>query len=276
MRVKPDVDITVFDPVALNNQRKLKPNFSRYMGDQLGVYSNLTLGQFEKAIHRSASIDLTWWGQDLNENWDTKGGNGDPLAWDDKNNKDADLRATEIAAVAPDQFDTAYYSIDPDFTNNYLNRIRRGYDGKFQFLLRGDLGSRLNGSEFEKRFSVRNQIDTAKDAAKFVPDTTGKLTYYLNQFGQLLTSWQQKTPDQYLPIDDDRFGKCDPEFQIKQDADPKFFTMGSCKAGGRTGYSVKLVDGKFLQNIVNGAQKIYELGGPGVGGTIKNPPPAGF
>jgi hypothetical protein len=133
----------------------------------------------------------------------------------------------------------------------------------------------MQGSIDEKRFSIRNQIETLKASSPNSVDWNGKLTYYLNEFAQVLTGWQQTTPDNYA-LDQTRFGKCEPGAEVQQSEDPKFYTMGSCKAGGRTGYSVKLVDGKFLSNVVNGSTKEYELGGPGVFGSVKNPPPSDF
>jgi hypothetical protein len=282
IRVKPDQPITTFDPTTLTSEHRLTMNSSRYVGDQIGFLSKMTMGEFQKAIYKNQSIsqgglgiDLNWFGSGMQEDWDTKSGNGDPLAWNEINNSAPQIRTTEIAAVAPDQFDTTFYSIDPDFYNNYLSRIEAGYNGKFQFLLRGDLGSRMQGSIDEKRFSIRNQIETLKASSPNSVDWNGKLTYYLNEFAQVLTGWQQTTPDNYA-LDQTRFGKCEPGAEVQQSEDPKFYTMGSCKAGGRTGYSVKLVDGKFLSNVVNGSTKEYELGGPGVFGSVKNPPPSGF
>jgi hypothetical protein len=138
-------------------------------------------------------------------------------------------------------------------------------------MLRGDLGSRAMGDANEKKFSIRSQIETVTTTQKTVE--VNKLSYMLNSFGQLLTSWQQVSPDSYA-LDTSRFGKCLTE--VRSDEALENFTPGSCKAGGRTGYSVKLVDGKFLKNEVNGSARDYELGGPGVTGKILNPPPDRF
>jgi hypothetical protein len=253
--------------------QRLVPNFSRYSGDQAGVYSKMTAAQFEKVIHTNGMISNKWYDhfygvEDINAN---KSGNGDPLAWNDQLRTAPFLRNLEIAAIAPDQFDSTYYSIDPDFYNNYLLRIQKGYDSKFQFMLRGDLGSRAMGDANEKKFSIRSQIETVTTTQKTVE--VNKLSYMLNSFGQLLTSWQQVSPDSYA-LDTSRFGKCLTE--VRSDEALENFTPGSCKAGGRTGYSVKLVDGKFLKNEVNGSARDYELGGPGVTGKILNPPPDRF
>jgi len=281
-RIAPQIQITSFDPKRLQQERRIFPNHSRYMGDTIGVMSELTVAHFAKAIHEKLaplggrfSIRSQWWDQLVNQDFDNKSGTGDSLAWDTDTNQPPLMRNLEIAAIAPDQFDSANYSIDPDFYNNYLRRIKTGYDSQFRFLLRGDLGSRMQGSDQDKLFSIRNQIDILKDSNKNMIDWNTKLTYYLNEFAQVLTAWQQKSPDEYV-LDSSRFGKClDNGNNIKQD-DETFFTSGSCKVGGRTGYSVKLVDGKFLKNDVNGAQQDYELGGKNQSGRVKNPPPDNF
>jgi hypothetical protein len=272
MRVKEDIQIGTVDPAQLRLNNKIFPNHSRYMGDKAGVMSELTMGYFAKAIHEKLGlIKLAWFDQITDQGYDQKNANGDPLAWDKDLNQAPPIRNLEISAIAPDQFDTANYSIDPDFYNNYVKKIEKGYGSQFQFLIRSDLGSRMQGSDKEKKFSIRNQIEASADPAKSLIETQSKLTYYLNQFGQLLTSWQQRSPDEYV-LDVDRFGKC--LVPVKDDEDEKFQTIGACKAGGRVGYSVKLVDGKFLKNEVKGQSNVpYSLGGQGTSGIIKNPAP---
>lgn len=258
------------DLAQLKKENRLSPNHSRYLGDTMGLKSKLTMGQYEKAILTQSSIDLNWYMGAFSENFDLKeSGSGDVLAYDTEKQVKPPLRDIEIAAIAPDQFDIANYSIDPDFYNNYLLRIKKSRPN-YQFMLRGDLGSRANGSDEDKRFSIRNQIEISKDQSKVIVDTATKLRYIVNKVGQVLTSWQQSTPDSYA-LDDQRFGKCDDDMLIKQDDSPEKFTVGSCKAGGRAGYSVKLVDGKFLAESSSA-----ELGGKDIKGPIKNKPPTGF
>jgi hypothetical protein len=281
-RIQPQIQMTGFNPAQLQQQRRIFPNHSRYMGDKIGVMSELTVAHFAQAIHQRLSspgqpqsLFLRYWDQLQEQDYDVKTVMGDALAWDKNLNQAPLMRNLEIAAIAPDQYDTANYSIDPDFYNNYLRKIEQGYGNSMNFLLRGDLGSRMQGSPADKRFSIRNQIEVLKDATKPILDWNTKLTYYLNDFAQLLTSWQQKSPDEYV-IDQNRFGKClDNSNAVKQDEE-KFFTKGSCKVGGRTGYSVKIVDGKFLRNEVNGVPQDFELGGKNQNGRIRNPPPDNF
>lgn len=49
----------------------------------------------------------------------------DTLATDDPL---SGVRAIEIAAIAPNQFDIVHYSIDPDFYHNYYRRLYKGFD----------------------------------------------------------------------------------------------------------------------------------------------------
>ena len=278
VRVEASQNVSNVNPAQIKSEQRATPNHGRYMGDTVGIRSELTMGQFGKAIHSNGTIDLNWYTSmrdEIRNELDQKGENGDILAWNKNQNSSPVLREMEISAISPDQFDVANYSIDPDFYNNYLKKIEAAYGNKYSFLFRGDFGSRMNGSEQEKRFSIRDQIDVIKKNSPTTIDTQSELTYYINEFAQVLTAWQAKSPDEYV-IDDARFGKCAPDSEVRRDEEEKFFTMGSCKAGGRTGYSVKLVDGKFLQNEVNGQPQDYELGGKGVFGRIKNPPPSGF
>lgn len=247
-------------------RQAMRLNHSRYMGDQVGVRSALTISEFGRAIRAPQRMRLAWWEHLTEEFIGDKNQNGDLLAWE-KGSGAPRMRDIEIASIAPDNFDTAYYSIDPDFYNNYLLRLQAAYGGKFPFDIRGDLGARaMSEDPAFKKFSIRNQIETLQRVNPV--DTTAKLTYIINNFAQVLTSWQGANPYNYL-LDTQRFGKC-VDGEIPQDATQTDVASGSCVSGGRTGYSVKLVDGGFLK------ANNLELGGDGIRGTLKNPPPDNF
>jgi len=277
MRV--DIGTIEIDPKDPATIAALKGSYSRYMGDTVGILSNVTMKEMRSSIQgmrAKGGIDLNWYAGLGVEDYSDKNSSGDPLAWNQTNASAAPpLRDLEEAAISPDQFDASYYSVDPDFYNNYVTRLQKGYGDKFSFAIRGDLGSRMTGTDEQKKFSIRNQIETLKDPQKKVFDWQQKLMYYVTDFGQLLTAWNQTSPDSYL-MDTSRFGVCADGMKVQQSDPPNFYTAGSCKAGGRTGYSVKLVDGKYLQNQPNGKTQQYELGGKGVSGVIKNPPPPTF
>jgi hypothetical protein len=274
--IRVDFGTIQIDPNDEETKKSLRGSYSRYIGDQAGILSNVTTAQMRSAIRTmKGGIDLNWYEALGKEDYSDKNSSGDPLAWDQKNQTTPPLRWLEIAAIAPDQFDASYYSVDPDFYDNYLLRLQKGYGDQLQFAIRGDLGSRKNSTDELARFSVRNQIDTLKNQQQVALDWNSKLMYYLTDFSQLLTGWDQSSPDNYA-LDTTRFGQCPDNMKIQQTDPPEFFAPGSCKAGGRVGYSVKLVDGKYLANQPNGKAEQYELGGKGVSGTIKNPPPPTF
>ncbi len=93
------------------------------------------------------------------------------------NSLEAGMRAIEITAIAPNQFDVAYYSIEPDFYNNYyiklfknFTTIRNAAGNNVNLTanqLRGDFGSvGMDGNTIPtsdppltpKSFSVKDQI----------------------------------------------------------------------------------------------------------------------
>ncbi len=246
-------------------------NFSRFVGDALGVNSKLATGNFAKGIQNSVDdnvLKLSWWdhlADPKKSNLDTIGDSGDSLAWDSaKNAQPGKMRELEILAIAPNQFDQTYYSIEPDFYRNYLVRLKNR-ESEWGFNIRGDLGARNKDPDKKLiSFSVKDQI--AILAKSSLMDIGEKQTYFLHDFGQLLTSFQSKSPRE-VAMDPERFGNCAKVYEVPEDAPAEKATTGNCIAGGRTGYSVKIVDKLFLQ----GSE--LELGGKGVAGPIKNPPP---
>lgn len=118
VRVDAAQSVSNVDPNQLKREQRAFPNHSRYMGDEVGIRSELTMAQYGKAIHTSGGINLNWYesvSDETTTEFDQKGTNGDPLAWDKQGNKSIPLRTMEISAIVPDQFDVANYSIDPDF-----------------------------------------------------------------------------------------------------------------------------------------------------------------
>jgi hypothetical protein len=175
------------------------------------------------------------------------------------------MRDMEIEAIAPNLFDVANYSIEADWYDNYLVKIRRGYAAEINTVVRGDLGYRENANDnLTKKFSIKDQLNHVANPSKTRTDIANKLTYTLTNLGSLLTSWQAPSPDNYV-LDSDRFGKC-PE-PVKEEDAPDMNAPGNCKKGARVGYSVKLVSEDYLKN-----QSSLEIGGSGASGIIKNKP----
>ena len=232
------------------NNTYVDHSISRYMGDSVGVRSNLTLAYNHRAIFNNGPINLGWWDHLFSEEIGKSGTSNDPLAWDSNTNAAPFLRDMEIEA---------------DWYDNYLVKIRRGYAAEINTVIRGDLGYRENANDnLLKKFSIKAQLDHVANSSKTKTDIANKLTYTLTNLGSLLTSWQTATPDNYV-LDNVRFGKC--EMPVKEEDAPDMNAPGNCKKGARVGYSVKLVSEDYLKN-----QSSLELGGGGANGIIKNKP----
>lgn len=270
--IRVDFGAINIDPMDPDTDRVLNPNHSRYIGDEVGIRSDFTMGEFGKAVHQSKTkIDFNWWDHIFTEEIGLPDTSGDPLAWDGTANSGNFMRDNEIKAVMPDQFDINYYSIEPDFYNNYLKKIEMGYPS-LSFQLRGDLGSRMNSTDEKvKGYSIKDQILAAREANQQFFDITERLTYTVEEFGNLLTAWQGRNPNDYS-LDPVRFASC--QTPISDDAPPEQRASGHCVVGGRTGYSVKLVDSRLLKEGPESAS--LELGGAGVRGRILNPLPSDF
>jgi len=228
------------------------PNYSRFPGDALGLNSRLALSLFASTFQKVTGMTTDWWGL-LPASFESKG--SDPLAWALKpqlnrplaNDKSIGpwIRDLEISAVAPDLFDSTYYSVDPSFDSNYRQRMQQGIL-KGQFIL-GDLGTRD-----EVLMNIRDQMDFAVRLSD--PQTN---FYLLKSYHHLLTGWSPTGPSDFrFPAS---FGEC-----YNEGKDP---IPGSCAIGSRVGYSVKIVSHNYL------TRKDLELGGPSVKGAILNPPP---
>jgi hypothetical protein len=236
----------------------MQPNFSLFVGDVLGL-RNL---DYIAAFHSMLAIrDLNppYQGNPVNQgtqllnpgswpmfaNW-----NGldaqvsdfrqyDSLASSAQDSRG--LRAIEIAAIVPNQFDITYYSIDPDFYNNYyiklyknFNAIKNaaGYNGFLrQDMIRPDFGAKDVDADSnqattplnEKTFSIKDQIlmknialDTAPmkrgnpigRPARGVNGTSGNkyselLNYLVSVQSSLLTGWTFKQFDNYGDFPDE-------------------------------------------------------------------------
>jgi len=174
-------------------------------------------------------------------------------------------RELEIAAIAPDAFDISYYSIEPSYYFNYfgentfaqnpapsLSEAERVYD----------FGSTKVATEAEAAFSVQQQVTTA--ATVYEGSSAQALdNYKIREWPHLLTGWSQNGAVDY-GYPSGRIGQCEAPA-----SDPSFPVPGNCIAGGRVGYSVKLISKSYLQ-------KELPLGGAGTTGTILNPPPQNF
>lgn len=214
-----------------------QPNFSLYVGDKKGLrdldyiaayHSALAVRDIENYPGKSYN-NLNTSNQLSNsgpwpdyKNWNTIGNAGvsdfrdyDSLAANNSN--DAGTRALEITAIAPNQFDITYYSIEPDFYNNYYKKL---YTSGLQKILDatnrtstmkidqlradfGAVGMRADQPEAppltDRTFSVKDQILLKNTVLNTTPLTPGPgnqnktytkvLDYLVSLQSSLLTSW---------------------------------------------------------------------------------------
>ena len=229
-----------------------QPNFSLYIGDKKGLRDSDYIAAYHSALavrdindypnktYRANSINTrgqlkasdapndtppkawpnlsNWAGIDNNGVSDFR--DYDTLASNDSDK--AGMRALEITAIAPNQFDITHYSIDPDFYNNYYKKLYNtglsrildatGKSGSMTTsTLRADFGAvgmRADQPDQPrpldvKSFSVKDQIllknivlDTSPTITNGMtaPNTAGKkYTKILNNLvslqSSLLTAW---------------------------------------------------------------------------------------
>ncbi len=242
-----------------NDHRRLVPNFSRYPGDQSGLAAENSLSEIRPAILdeglKIGFRDFHFIPGDL------LSPTGDVMAWsNDPARPEPWVRDYETAAISPNLFDVMYYSIDPNFYLNYIQIANTGPLGA-SFSLRSDLGFRFGE---RVRFSVRDQIlktsqtQGPKDANYLIKESPGPL----------LTSWAQSGAVEYQ-FPDQQFALCSEPVGVNYEA-KGISVPGSCVVGGRTGYSVKTVSKDYLR------LSDLELGGRGIKGPLRNPPPEEF
>ena len=234
------------------------PNYSRYPGDELGMSSYMAQNGFvglkemtsNFSYYKNIKSDIV------------AGGYNDILAWDGSGNRAPEIREFEIAAIAPDLFDITYYSIDPNFTNNYweklnANRSRLGIPS--DTVVRPDLG---HNSNIIPSYNVQQQLSVA------APIHRPQVFYKVKDKAHLLTSWAPGPGTyNYEQQSLNLIGRCE-----LSDDNLKIKNPGSCVAGGgRTGYSVKLVSRDYLLS------NQIKAGGPNAApSSIVNPPPEDF
>lgn len=257
---------------------RLTGNFSRFVGDQVGFRSERTLWDFIRAVNNNRMNGMrmdpgAWTHLHSESHWlHSPNTEGEALAW---NYQDRDagpgiqltenFRELELAAVSPNQFDLTYYSIEPDFYRNYLFRLNQRQGRDLQFNVRGDFGSKKQQSGGPaERFSVKEQISQLiRPSRPPLPIRMDLHPHLAINFAELLTSYQSVSTETH-ELDAQRFGQC--EYPVPDDAGPESATTGNCIAGGRVGYSVKLVDGMYLRRTN------LDFGGQGAPtGQIRNP-----
>lgn len=229
------------------------PNYSRYPGDSVGIRSGLAQYLFKSPLIQANTKNLQSYIHFMSPNFDKT---GDVLSTDPK------LRLIEAAGVAPDAFDISYYSIDPEYYTDYLNNMN---PNRFALSI-SDIGSDLQATNNNpKNFSVGGQLRARKSMEANFQTLNPWLVYKLDH---LLTAWSQDNASNYSPSPSN-FQTCyvHPYYSKTNPSESWPVQPGFCIAGGRTGYSVKIVSGSYLKSSE------LELGGTGVKSGIDNPPP---
>lgn len=243
------------------------PNYSRYPGDTLGLKAQATLGAQNQIIRSFAPpkpklerLSLRWY-QHLLQTPQT----GDVLAKNE--NPSLPLRRAEIAAVTPDLYDVTYYSIDPNYIPNYVTSGPERFTGAEQVYGQPvkqipDIGGSF--PEQGQRMSVETQIASSVQAGGLDQQVLPKLYYVIRTWQHLLTGWVSRKV-QTFDFPQEKYAKCE------ETASEQVMIPGKCTAGGRVGYSVRLISRSHL------AFPNWKIGGEGEAeGAILNPPPEGF
>lgn len=261
------------------------PNYSRFPGDTLGLRSRKAVASLRLALGRdNLLLNGSFW-----NNQPAFAQEADPvdradyLAWNPFGRNTAErepwIRNYEIAAVAPDLFDASYYSIEPDFDRAY--RLKNPSN---PFRLRRDFGFRPD--QPNNGFGIYDQMEVAgQNGSQFLGENGSPRNAFhiLRSSGdggwaRVLTGWIPNGAFEYMdpgkpetfPVgssQNPRFARC---AQRTKGEMPSSGVPGSCKQGGRTGYSVKIVAREYLQS------SSLQLGGAGTAGPIRNPPPPEF
>lgn len=195
-----------FTITSLKDLKNTLLNYSNYVGDTQGLSDPLYVGMYhDMLMNRSVSKNDTPYGETTEptagtdfkkpEVWpaysewnnlsiDLSKDESDLVAHSE-NHKNSYMRDIEISVVAPNQFETTYYSIEPDFYNVYVkNKLgeqsvleklkgRAGLSGHKVYVPK-DFGDNKiiasNNSKF-KNFSVKNQLEIVQHVLRGAPQS---------------------------------------------------------------------------------------------------------
>jgi Flp pilus assembly protein TadG len=242
--------------VSISEQELAVPNYSRFPGDILGLLSRMALSSFRNAIYNKGHLMPGFYGGT------PTGIDGLAMAPAQSTGMNGSLpileynapwiREIELAAIAPDLFDVTYYSIERDDFDLYT---KKSVDGKIftEDEMPLDIGSL-------DKYHVRN-IETQIKAKKQYASPNA--FWFIKEPKHLLTGWAPSGAFKY-DFPTEVFGECNTESSDKAPV------PGKCAAGGRVGYSVKIIAEDYLRATD------LPLGGEGVKGPILNPPPQDF
>ena len=192
-------------------------------------------------------------------------------------------RLMELTAIAPDLFDLTYYSILNNYMETYFPRVCkligqngancnpsrreliRGVAATFSGTIRGDFGYPYTNIYRENN---KNALQTTSSLSPFFfhyrSDQHMRLNqqqaayyrrfrppYLLKDPAHTLTSWGPTTKKEiygHYSFPARTFMKCQQPASKNQ---TKYLTPSSCAAGGRSGYSVKLISCEHVRSLPN-------------------------
>lgn len=334
---------------TLAEKLRFLPNFSNYVGDKEGTrdpmyqaifhdflltrglsrQTNDPASKSQVAANTSASFVKPRSGYPYFGNWrfiakQINESDYDPLALDNNSVANSHIRDLEIAAIAPNQFDLTYYSIEPDFYNNYyknrldnngpnrtVDKLKSLTGGGNNAVFRPDYGysqTLSSSGSIPVDYSIRHQLTVVEQIFKGdasmsamsqqlkVPGLASTFSIIQKYFtfiprfqGSLLTGWTYKdlvSQDGYTQFPTVSsgtkmpFGTCNEPYpstgtpiyrSLTEEPGRLPAASGNCYSGGRTGYSVKIVN----SSAINSPQG--DIGGLGTGtGYLLNPIPIDF
>ena len=217
-------------PVTPEVASAQSPNYAKYPGDTLGLTSHYVQKQWVKRIYDAENTHKNI------ENYipdDFSSLSFSPLA------EVSVPKRWELAAVAPDLFDVTYFTILPSYMETYYGNLQ-AWPG---FNPPRDFGG-----------GIRQQVEAWP--VPFPGSTPLNRPFYvIKDLSHLLTGWnppkkKYTTADKYPAVESEtQFAKCDKwDYELDNDGDARMAT--GCVFGGRTGYSVKMINKEHLRDDV--------------------------
>lgn len=270
------------------------PNFSRYPGDEKGLSTNAAMVAYGKVVG-DWGVDVAGSGNPYDlvptSYYDYKnatysyfsGAYNDPLAQDADSTSDPTdsfNRRMEIAAITPDIFDMTYYTILPYFYDTHVKgKLDTWLSLGDPFIegVKGDIGASENKQDYNivdqfKNYELSNSSgDNAERHRRSAwlymsgyADEKSMWMGVLNSWapGELIMDYRSIAEDSAIQ---NKFMKCQTPTPPDDNSKPKIPSM--CNAGGRVGYSVKMISGDYLR------RGNHPIGGEGQTGALLNPPP---
>ena len=223
--------------VSVQQASDESPNYAKYPGDTLGLTSHYVQRRWANNIYNANKSHKNVANYVHDE--------VSPLSLGPESKK------WELAAIAPDLFDITYFTILPSYMETYYKHL--GPDG-WNFKPTRDFGGGIK-QQIRTLFTLSSEFDSVKNSF-----------YVVKNYAHLLTGWnppkvKYKANDDRYPasIIDTSFAHCEPgawDSDLDAGSDPTDARIGiGCVTGGRTGYSVKMIHKKHLQQIIGGTPR---------------------